>query len=767
MIRVLLLICLFFWGGLLKAAPLPITLDQQVEIVQVLPALELLEDKTASLDLKKLLKGDREFADDWRDPFSIGYTLSAWWLRFDVQNTDPKNRYWYLQLQDIEKSSVQLYVLPSQHPLTEEMSKPIQVIPQLRSTNFKLELPLGVKYSVYLRVKDSNRPLGFKLELLSSNYIVKAVANDHMFYAFILGGLLVMSVYNLLTFFNLKEVSYLSLAMFILSNFFVLNSQGGMLSIFMFGFDFGYITSIAAMMTIASGNRFFYQLMSIPRHLPHWANLFNVHFWTSLFLIVTINFLPFQVLYTTFLGGALLLLSVITLWILYKNNIPEAKIFIWPFIVILISCIPILLYGVELFDDSVIALNALMLGFLLFIVLRSLSQSTRTRQLRDQAQQSEAANKAKDALLMTMSHELRTPMHAVVSSGTLLQQTQLTPQQSNYVAKLQASAQHMLSLINNILDVSRMSHVKPEINEQPFNLQSVLERLDKLLGDQARQKGLKFELLSDYPTDTVLIGDSMRLSQVLLNLLDNAVKFTDLGSVTLSIKPIGQWLNKIELSFTVVDTGLGLSLKEQERIFEPFFQANSSSNRRHKGTGLGLTISHNLVKHLGGQLQVKSKSAQGSSFAFKLFFELADQQTLLPVPQASVIIKQNYQDKTVLLVDDDPLNQFFGQELLSALGVQVDVAASGDETLIALKSRTYDLVFMDVSMPDLDGYQTTQLIRNDLGLHTLPIVALTAHAIAGERERCLAAGMNDYLAKPFSIQELESILARWLIEKDS
>ncbi|TXH73739.1 MAG: response regulator, partial [Thiothrix sp.] len=662
---------------------------------------------------------------------------------------------------------VQLYALPSQYPLTEEMVKPIPVTPQLKSTNFKLELPLGVQYSIYLRIKNPNRPLIFRLSLLSSDYMVKSVASDHMFYAFILGGLLVMSIYNLLMFFNLDEASYLSLFIFILSNFFVLSSQSGMLSILLSEIDVGHITPIAAMLTIVSGNRFFYQLMSISINLPSWSGLFNIHFLISIFFLLTIHFIPFQVFYITFLGSIFLLVSMSGLLILYKDNIPEARGFIWPFIVILISCIPMLLYGIELFNDSVMALNILMLGFLLFIVLLSLSQSTRTRQLRDQAQQSEAANKAKDALLMTMSHELRTPMHAVVSSGTLLQQTQLTAQQSNYVSKLQVSAQHMLSLINNILDVSRMSHVKPEINEQPFNLQSVLERLEKLLGDQARQKGLKFELISDYPTDIVLIGDPMRLSQVLLNLLDNAVKFTDLGSITLRIKPIGQWLNNIELSFTVVDTGLGLSLKEQERIFEPFFQANSSSNRRHKGTGLGLTISHNLVKHLGGELQVKSKSAQGSSFSFKLFFELADQQTLLPAPTASVILKQDYQDKTVLLVDDDPLNQFFGQELLSALGVQVDVVASGDATLMALKFRAYDLVFMDVSMPDLDGYQTTQLIRNDLGLHTLPIVALTAHAIAGERERCLAAGMSDYLAKPFSIQELEGILVKWLIVKNS
>lgn len=760
MVKVLGLICLLFFVSTLKAAVWPLSLDQPTKLVS---NSEMLEDKAGWLTIKDLLKSPMEFTNDWHPLHKVGYSLSAWWIRFDVLNNNPDHLQWYLQLQDVSKSSVKAYVLPSG---SYQIPQAIQAIPELRQVSFRLELEPATKYSIYLRFYNTNRPLLFTMNLLDEQTLVKKTPTDHAFYAFILGGLLIMSVYNLLTFFNLKELSYLSLTIFIFTTFIGLSSESGMLSLLIPNVNISYIHTMFSMLTIASANSFFYHLMSISQRLPFWANLFKIHFWLALLLIPLIYFLPFQLFYPSLFGVLLLAISTPVLWILYKAEVAEARNFVWAFALMLVSSIPILLFGAGFLEEDTTALKILMFGFLFFTMILSLNQSTRTRELREQAQQSEASSKAKDALLMTMSHELRTPMHAVVSSGTLLQQTSLTVQQRDYVAKLQASAQHMLRLINNILDASRMSHVKPEVKIQAFNLQDILDSLEKLLGDQARNKGLVFELASDYPTNIVLMGDSMGLSQVLLNLLDNAVKFTDSGSVSLKIKPIGQWLNKIDLSFTVSDTGLGLSLTEQEHLFEPFFQASSNINRRYKGTGLGLTISYHLVRHLGGELQVNSHAAKGSKFFFKLNFGIAAPQETSQVPQPIELNKPNYQNKSVLLIDDDPLNQFFGQELLTVLGVQVEVAASGESSLTKLKFKKYDLVFMDVSMPGLDGYQTTQLIRTELNLLALPIIGLTAHAIGGERERCLAAGMNDYLAKPFSIQELEAMLKQWLLDRD-
>jgi len=761
LIRGLILILLLLFVSPLKASVQPLILDSKPSSFELQPQFTVLEDSSGQLTIHDLLKHKAILQSKWQPPQSPGYSLSAWWLRFELVNQDPNHHDWYLQLQEVEKRTLQLYLVPT------DQSSPVQiipVIPELRRATFRLELPLSTQYSAYLRVQNSSRPLDFKVSLLTANNLIKTITQDHVSYAFVLGGLLAIAIYNLLTFFSLKERSYLSLTVFIVSNGIAICSESGMLGLIFYNVNGEYANLVFSLIAILSGNSFFYQLMSVRERLPKLASLLRVHFWLTLFVLLIIYFIPFGLSIMSALGASLLVITVVILWILYQAKIPEARAIVWAFIVFAISLIPLFLFSFDLFENWFLAFNILMLGFLLFTVLLSLNQSARTRELREQAQRIEATSRAKDAFLMTMSHELRTPMHAVVSGGTLLQQTVLTRQQRDYVEKLQVSAQHMLSLINNILDVAKINHTNPDLKKHSFTLQGILENLEKLLGDHARHKGLSFKVSSDYPIENLLIGDPVSLSQILLNLLDNALKFTDIGSVSLIIKPVGHWLGKVELEFAVTDTGLGLSLKEQERLFEPFFQADSSVNRRYSGTGLGLTISHNLVRHLGGELQVKSKRGQGSCFFFKLVFELEQQP--VSFPQVPITIGF-YPDKRVLLVDDDPLNQFFGKELLKSLGVEVDLAESGESSLSQLEANNYDLVFMDVSMPGLDGYQTTQRIRQELKRADLVIVALTAHAISGERERCLAAGMNDYLAKPFSIQELDQMLARHLLKKDS
>jgi signal transduction histidine kinase/CheY-like chemotaxis protein len=741
----------------LKADPYVINLDRQVQTLDLEPSIEILEDRTKQLSVQHLLKNQVEFIQDWQPARNVGYSLSTWWIRFDLVNYDPSNRYWYLQLQEVDPKYAQVYIFPTQDKDNIQAIPPIH---ELRRVSFRLELLEDSQYSVYIAFKNPDRPVAFDLKLLSPDALVKITPSDHIIYALVLGALFIMSLYNLLTFFGLRDRTYLSLAIFIFSNSIALASQTGMLGLLFNNINPNYTHAVAALITIASSNSFFYYLMNIPERFPNYANLYRINFWLAIFVAIIVYILPFAILYPSILGTLLLFMSIPVIWILYRANVPEARSFVVAFIVVTLSCAPILLYAFGVVHNWTVALAIFMIGFVVFVVLLSLTQSRRTLILRHQAQQIEAASKAKDSLLMTMSHELRTPMHAVVSSGTLLQKTALTKQQSGYVEKLQISAQHMLNLINNILDVSRLSHAQPELQVQPFKLKIIFQNLEKLLNHKAQQKGLNFDLVSDYPEDSLLLGDVTKLSQVLLNLLDNALKFTEQGSISLTVNARGQWLSKIELSFIVADTGIGLSLQEQERLFEPFFQASSSNSRRYSGTGLGLTISHHLVQQLGGELKFKSKQHQGTSFFFNLTFPLAELNA--PTHEPAAATSHDYQAQSILLVDDDPLNQFFGKELLTMLGVQVDLASSGSDSLLKLRQAHYDLVFMDISMPDLDGYQTTQLIRHDLGLHTLPIVALTAHALSGERERCLAAGMNDYLAKPFNVQDLDAMLARWL-----
>ena len=752
----------FLWMLLLypkfvDASEPSIVLDNEAELVDVRPYLSILEDKSRHLSLDDLIKNNPNFKSlDQSKP--IRYSLSAWWLSFSLSKQTLSNQSWYLQADSFEHRAVKAYLLSKDKV---EILKPVE---GLRKVTFSLDLDQSKNYRVYIRYYNENTPLNFNLKIKNKNYLIENIALDHALQAFLIGGLLTLSIYNLIAFFSLKESTYLSLSIFIFFNTIGFLAQTGLLNLFYNYLPLSYVQMIFGLLTVASANSVFAHFMSLSCRLPSIAKLFKLHLWISIISALFVIFMPFGVFIIAVIGSFLLVLAGIVLFILYRANIYEAKVFLVSFFVILLCSLPIILVDIGLINDDLNVVNVLIIGILLFVILLSFNQSEHTRKIREQAQQAELSTKAKDTFLMTMSHELRTPMHAIVSSGTLLQQTELNTLQRNYVDRLQVSAQHMLNVINNILDFSRVRYAEPNLQVQAFTLGNILDSLDNLLRAQAQQKGLNLILHSEYK-DYTFIGDSISLSRVLLNLLSNSIKFTHIGYVSLHIQVLNLTATQANLYFAVTDSGIGLSLEEQEHLFEPFFQANSSVSRPYGGTGLGLAISAKLVQRLGGELKVESRSNRGACFFFTISLGIPeDISTTKPIAHAE-IIQANYQNYHVLLVDDDHLNQILGKELLTALGLSVDLAESGLICLQKAKHNHYDLIFMDISMPELDGYQVTQQIRAEARFAKLPIVALTAHALSGERERCLAAGMNDYLAKPFSIQELETMLGKWLPPK--
>ena len=366
-----------------------------------------------------------------------------------------------------------------------------------------------------------------------------------------------------------------------------------------------------------------------------------------------------------------------------------------------------------------------------------------------------------------MSHELRTPMNSVVSAGQLLKLSKLSADQVEYVKRMNISSQHMLSLINDILDLARLDQQAVYINNKNFQLTDVLQQTEQLVADQARQKSLKLVIYNHFhPLKKQLHGDPVRLQQVLLNLLTNAIKFTEQGDVRLTITPQAIDRNA-SLLFAVSDSGAGIAQESKAELFQPFLQADNSTARLHGGSGLGLAISAKLVSRMGGELQVKSELGKGSCFYFTLRLPLTDKtteknRTFLPVDATNTPGKLR-----ALLIDDNEMNRFFNSQLLESLDVATIKVSSGVQALRCLQQHTFDLVFMDVSMPGMDGYQTARSIRADLQDHKVAIIALTAHAISGERDRCLAAGMDDYLPKPFTREELRTMLCRYGLSPQS
>ena len=385
------------------------------------------------------------------------------------------------------------------------------------------------------------------------------------------------------------------------------------------------------------------------------------------------------------------------------------------------------------------------------------------QQLQQAKQTAEAAAQAKSEFLANMSHELRTPLNAVLGFAELAQQSPDPQQQIGYVAKIHASGKILLSIINDILDFSKIEAGKLELECQPFSLRRMLEQVSDMFSLQLAQKQLHFALQLDASVPDSFSGDSLRLSQILINLLGNAIKFTERGAITLNISASSA-RQHCQLHFAVTDTGIGISEQQQKRLFIAFNQGDSSVSRKFGGTGLGLTICQRLLSLMHSQLQVVSQSGQGSTFSFSITLPRvepiaapADNTDSSKTKQAAPV-----SNRKILLVEDNYFNQALAQIILQKLGYQVLTATNGQAALTLLQQQHIDLVLMDIEMPGINGYETTQQLRQLPNMASLPVIAMTAHHGADTQQACLAAGMNDLLVKPIEAASLAKLLKHWL-----
>jgi CheY-like chemotaxis protein len=378
---------------------------------------------------------------------------------------------------------------------------------------------------------------------------------------------------------------------------------------------------------------------------------------------------------------------------------------------------------------------------------------------RKQRVHAEAADRAKSELLAVVSHELRTPLGAVISMSELLLNTGLDTTQRRYAETLQQSAKSLHAVLNDILDYSKLEAGRFELDSAVFDLHELIKSVGNELQARAREKGVLGAVNVGTSCPRFVKGDSVRLRQVLTNLTDNAVKFTSRGSVRMHANA-GAAGGKLKLRFDITDTGIGFGEFQKERLFQPYVQADHNGSR-YGGTGLGLSISRRLVELMGGEIGCESAPGQGSLFWFTIPTERAD---AVPVKEAEA---EGRLAGHVLVVEDNAVNRMLIGAYLEEYGLTYDIVESGAEALLRLAAKAYDLVLMDIMMPDLDGVETTKRIRGlggDAG--EIPIVALTAHAMKGDREDYLAAGMDGYVSKPIRGRELFAALKPYLSDDD-
>ena len=421
----------------------------------------------------------------------------------------------------------------------------------------------------------------------------------------------------------------------------------------------------------------------------------------------------------------------------------------------------------------------MILQFMLYFLIDRVVEQFVVNQMREYEiakQKAEAADIAKGEFLSNMSHEIRTPMNAVIGLSDLALHNPDPNEQRMYLRQIQDSSKMLLGIINDILDFSKIEAGEMSVDVHTFNLDELIDNLNRMFLISTQDKGIKFSILRDEQIPKLLIGDQLRLSQVLTNLLGNAIKFTEHGQISLEVKQTQSGDFGVLLTFTVTDSGIGMTQEQVKNLFQPFVQADNSITRRFGGSGLGLSISRKLAQLLGGDIEVESTFGTGSAFSLHLRLGVPDEAQKAEysrtraddnTPQKYLNAAEALQGKRVLLVEDNRVNQLVAGHMLKKLNMKFEIANNGEEAIQQMEKATYDIILMDIQMPVMGGIEAAQLLRQDARFADMPIIAMSAGVTMDEQDKCVAAGMSGFIGKPINLQQLTTLMIELSVNKSA